>query len=195
MTDLMSIPDDLPAPLDDGAADHLGGLPLPSLVLPATTGGAVAVSEVASDWLVLFVYPMTGRPDLELPDGWNEIPGARGCTPQACAFRDRHAELARLGAATFGLSVQEPDYQREMVARLELPFPVLSDHNREFGETLQLPTFVAVMPDGVRAVLYRRLTLIARRGVIEHVMYPVFPPDENAAEVEKWLRAQPTSAG
>ena len=190
MTDLLSIPDDLPAPIDDGAADHLRGMPLPSVALAATTGQAVDVSAQASDWVVLFVYPMTGQPDLELPAGWNEIPGARGCTPQACAFRDRHATLVGLGATTFGLSVQAPDYQREMAERLGLTFPVLSDCELELGDALQLPTFTVAMPGGADAVLYRRLTLIARQGEIEHVMYPVFPPNENAGEVEGWLRAQ-----
>ena len=190
MTDLMRLPDDLPIPADDGGADHLLESRLPAVALQATTGENVDLSESTAAWLVLFVYPMTGRPDLELPAGWDEIPGARGCTPQACAFRDRHAALAELGAVTFGLSSQEPNYQREMAERLQLTYPVLSDYERRLGDALGLPTFTVTMPDGDEVVLYRRLTMIARHGVIEHVMYPVFPSSENAARVEDWLRSR-----
>lgn len=190
MTDLTQLPDDLPAPVDDGAAAHLLGSQLPSIALPATSGPPIDPSATSSDWLVLFVYPMTGRPDLELPDGWNEIPGARGCTPQAAAFEERRAPLSDLGATMLGLSVQDPEYQREMSDRLGLTYPVLSDHGRQFGDALRLPTFTVAMSSGEEAVLYRRLTMIARRGVIEHVMYPVFPSNENAAEVEAWLEAR-----
>ena len=190
MPDLMHVPPDLPVPLDDGLASHLGGRKLPSVDLPSTMGGTVDPSRHESAWLVLFVYPMTGRPDLELPEGWNEIPGARGCTPQASAFNDHGAALTALGARTFGLSVQDSAYQREMADRLDLSYGVLSDHARQFGDALALPTFAVAMPGGEEIALYKRLTLIARRGVIEHVMYPVFPSHENAVEVEAWLRAQ-----
>ena len=195
MPDLTQLPGHLPVPNDDGAADHLRGCVLPSVALSATTGGSTDPTEYDSEWLVLFVYPMTGRPDLELPEGWDEIPGARGCTPQAVAFQERQPELAKLGAATLGLSVQDAVYQHEMADRLALTYPVLSDWHREFGDALGLPTFTVAMPSGEEAVLYRRLTMIALAGVIEHVMYPVFPSNENAAEVEAWLRAQSAAAG
>jgi len=177
------LPADLPVPKDDGAADHLGGVHLPPIQLPATTGGTIDVAAIGSPWAVLYVYPMTGRPDEEMPAGWDMIPGARGCTPQACSFRDLRAELAALGAEVYGLSVQTPDYQAEMAERLHIEFPILSDTTMELGRALQLPTM-----DVAGMSLYRRLTMIVRGGRIEHVMYPVFPPDENAAAVAAWLR-------
>ena len=181
---LEQLPNDLPVPLDDGGADHLAGTPLPSIALPATTGGKIDVSVVGSPWAAVYVYPMTGRPDQELPDGWEMIPGARGCTPQTCAFRDHWAELAKLGCEVYGLSVQTPEYQREMVERLHVGFPVLSDSEMSLGTTLHLPTM-----DAAGMTLYKRLTMIVRDGVIEEVIYPVFPPDRNAADVVAWLRA------
>jgi peroxiredoxin len=177
------LPADLPVPPDDGAADHLAGALLPSIRLDSTTGGSVDVATIGAPWAVLYVYPMTGRPGEALPTGWDSIPGARGCTPQTCSFRDHQAELAALGAEVYGLSVQSPEYQAEMVERLHVAFPVLSDAAMEVGRALDLPTMeVAGM------TLYKRLTMIIRGGRVEHVMYPVFPPDENAADVVAWLR-------
>jgi peroxiredoxin len=179
---LHALPKDLPAPVDDGAADHLIGLRLPSLPLPATDGSEIDLAAMPGR-TVVFAYPRTGRPDQEplVPD-WNLIPGARGCTPQTCAFRDLATEFADAGCRIFGLSTQETDYQREMVERLHVPFPVLSDAALKLTRALRLPT---VEIGGL--TLLRRLTWVAREGVIEKVFYPVFPPDRNAADVLKWL--------
>lgn len=176
--------DDLPAPTDDGAADHLTGLALPSVALPATTGEVVDLSRL-SGLSVVYIYPMTGRPGVALPDGWDGIPGARGCTPQSCAFRDHFAELADLGVTQlFGLSVQDTAYQSEAAARLHLPFPLLSDANLTMSKALNLPNF-----ETSGMTLLRRITLIVRDGCIVHTLYPVFPPDQNAQQVIRWLRA------
>lgn len=180
------LPADLPIPIDDGGCDHLPGMILPSVPLTSTAGNVVNLSGLPGR-TVVYCYPRTGSPDQEIPVGWNEIPGARGCTPQSCAFRDRYQELAALGARVFGLSTQDTEYQREAVHRLHLPFSLLSDNQLVFTNTLRLPTFqVAEMP------LIRRLTLILRDGRIEHVFYPVFPPDRNAADVVTWLTAHPS---
>lgn len=178
------LPPGLPVPQDDGACAHLTGLALPRLALPSTAGRSVDLSRLGAR-TVVYCYPRTGRPDQEVPQGWNEIPGARGCTPQSCAFRDHFEELKRAGAAqVFGLSTQDTAYQREATARLHLPFELLSDEKLAFARALKLPTFeVAGM------TLIKRLTLIVRDGVIEHVFYPVFPPDQNAGQVLSWLRA------
>jgi peroxiredoxin len=170
-------------PEDDGAADHLAGMELPAVALPSTQGGEVVLAELPGR-SVLFCYPRTGRPGEELPPGWNEIPGARGCTPEACGFRDRHDQFADLGARVLALSTQAPDYQREMAERLELPFPVLSDERLELVGALRLPTFGAG-----GWTLVKRITLVIRDGRVEHVFYPVFPPDAHAGEVLDWLRA------
>jgi peroxiredoxin len=170
-------------PEDDGAAEHLPGMELPPLALRSTQGGEIVLAEL-SDRSILFCYPRTGRPDEELPPGWNEIPGARGCTPEACGFRDRHEQFADLGARVLALSTQSPDYQREMAERLELPFPVLSDERLELVGALRLPTF-----ETSGLTLVKRITLVIRDGRIEHVFYPVFPPDAHASEVLDWLRA------
>ncbi len=182
---LYELPPGLPVPQDDGACDHLAGSRLPRLALASTAGRSVDLSRLRGR-TVVFCYPRTGRPDRELPAGWNEIPGARGCTPQSCAFRDHFEELKHAGAAhVFGVSTQDTAYQQEAVARLHLPFELLSDEKLEFARALKLPTFeVAGM------TLIRRLTLIARDGAIEHVFYPVFPPDQNAEQVLSWLRAR-----
>lgn len=180
------LPADLPVPEDDGAADHLAGLPMPSVALPATSGGTVDPSQVPALRVVVYAYPKTGVPGLALPDGWDLIPGARGCTPESCAFRDHHGELAALGAEVFGLSSQSNGYQAEAAERLHLPFALLSDEHFELADALRLPTFTV---EGER--LYRRLTLVLRGGRIEHVFYPVFPPDEHAGQVLSWLRAHP----
>ncbi len=180
---LYELPPDLPAPVDDGAADHLRGLHMPSVPLPSTAGGLVDLAELPGR-TVVYCYPRTGEPDKDSPPGWDEIPGARGCTPQACAFRDHHAELQALGARVYGLSTQTTAYQQEVVARLHLPFDLLSDAELRFAAALHLPTFeIAGM------TLIKRLTLIIRDGTIEHVFYPVFPPNRSAADVVAWLRA------
>ena len=185
MTDPNVLPADLPVPTDDGAADHLPGMALPSIELPSTAGGTVFLDGLGRDRprTVLYVYPMTGKPGAALPDGWNDIPGARGCTPESCAFRDHHADLAAAGADVYGLSTQSTADQAEAAERLHLPFPLLSDEGTLLaGPPLQLPTFDA---DGLR---YRRLTLVIADGLIEHVFYPVFPPDTHASEVLAWLQ-------
>ena len=180
--DVMQLPKDLPVPQDDGACDHLTGMPLPSIALRATSGRTVDLSKIAGT-VVVYVYPRTGRPDQELPTGWNAIPGARGCTPQSCAFRDHYQELKALGVAElFGLSTQDTAYQQEAVARLHLPFEILSDERHELAHALRLPTFEV---DGMR--LIKRITLVARGGKIVKVFYPVFPSDRNAGEVIDWL--------
>jgi peroxiredoxin len=183
--DIHILPEDLPVPEDDGAADHLLNAVVPAIALKAATGETIRLDEPGKR-TVLFCYPRTGRPDEELPPGWNAIPGARGCTPEACGFRDHHAELAQAGAAVFGLSTQSPSYQRELVERLGLRFAVLSDERLALTEALGLPAFEAA-----GQTLLRRLTLIVSDGRIEHVFYPVFPPDRHASEVLAWLRANP----
>ena len=175
------LPEDLPVPTDDGAADHLEGMSVPSISLASTSGESVDLSSLPGR-TVVYGYPMTGRPDRALPAGWDEIPGARGCTPQSCSFRDHHAELKALGARVFGMSTQDTGYQREAAERLHLPFPLLSDEELAFAEALGLPTFEA---EGM--VLLKRLTLIIDDGWIEKVFYPVFPPDKSAEEVVGWL--------
>jgi peroxiredoxin len=177
------LPSDLPVPADDGAADHLAGLRLPDLALPATDGASVNLSQLRGR-SVVYAYPRTGEPGKPLPDGWDAIPGARGCTPQSCAFRDHFAELEGLGVAQlYGLSTQDSAYQREAVERLHLPFAILSDADLGFARALRLPTFrVAGM------TLLKRLTLVIDDGVITKVFYPVFPPDKSPEEVISWLR-------
>ena len=181
-TDPYTLPPDLPVPEDDGGADHLPGLQIPALTLPSSRG-PVDLTEWARERLVLYVYPKAGRPSREMPPGWDAIPGARGCTPQSCAFRDHNAELAKLGARVLGLSAQSLDDQIEFAERNRMPFPVVSDERLELGSALGLPTF------GIEGqTLYKRLALIASAGRIEHVFYPVFPPDRNAADVVAYLR-------
>jgi peroxiredoxin len=180
--DIHALPPDLPVPEDDGAAAHLPGMRIPPIPLPSSAGGEVRL-DVLPGRTVLFCYPRTGRPDQELPPGWNAIPGARGCTPEACGFRDRHEQFADLGARVLALSTQDTEYQREMAGRLELPFEVVSDAELRLVRELRLPTFEV---DGMTFV--KRLTLIIDHGQIEHVFYPVFPPDTHAGEVLDWLR-------
>ncbi|MEM9726341.1 MAG: peroxiredoxin [Pseudomonadota bacterium] len=180
------LPDGLPIPEDDGAAAHLEGLALPSLALAATNGGGVDLSSEPGR-VVVYLYPKTGQPGTAMPEGWDAIPGARGCTPQSCAFRDHHAELTAAGvAAVFGLSTQSTAYQREAAERLHLPFPLLSDADLALTDALGLPTFTAV---GERLV--KRLTLVIDSGRITKSFYPVFPPDRNASDVLAWLAAAP----
>ena len=177
MRDPTVLPDDLPVPDDDGAADHLRGTALPPIALPATDGSSVTLASLEG-LSVVFAYPRTGRPGEESlggDDAWNAIPGARGCTPEACSFRDEKARFAERGARIFGLSTQDTDYQREAVERLHLPYPILSDAGFELTRALDLPTLVV---EGV--TLIRRITLIVRDGEITDVVYPVFPPDQGA---------------
>jgi peroxiredoxin len=175
--DIHTLPDDLPVPEDDGAADHLLGAAVPAIELEATIGETVRLDQLGGT-TVLFCYPRTGRPGDELPPGWNAIPGARGCTPEACGFRDAHTQFAELGARVAALSTQSPDYQREMAERLHLPFPVLSDERLELTRALGLPTF-----ETSGMTLLKRLTLVIEDGRIAQVFYPVFPPDSHAADV------------
>ena len=182
----LELPDDLPVPLDDGAARHLTGLALPDVALAATDGSAVNLSRL-SGRTVVYVYPRTGRPGQQMPTGWNAIPGARGCTPQSCSFRDHFNELRALGVAhVYGLSSQDSEYQREAVERLHLPFAILSDADLTLRRALRLPTFEV---DGM--VLLKRMALVIDDGAIVKVFYPVFPPDRSAAEVVAWLRTAP----
>jgi peroxiredoxin len=179
------LPADLPVPEDDGAAAHLTGAAMPSITLPATSGEPVDLSRIGPRAIV-YVYPMTGKPGVPLVEGWDQIPGARGCTPESMGFRDHYEELTELGAQVFGLSVQDTAEQAEAATRLKLPFPLLSDSGLVLAERLRLPAFTAA--DGV--VRYKRLTLVLDQGRIEHVFYPVFPPNQHAAEVLGWLREQ-----
>ncbi len=175
----------LPAPVDDGAARHLPGLARPEVSLRATDGSDVSLGTLRGR-TVVYAYPLTGRPGAPLPEGWDDIPGARGCTPQNCAFRDHHAELLAAGAdRVFGLSTQDTAYQREAAERLHLRFPILSDAALRLATALELPVMLV---DG--ATLLKRMALIIDDGVITHVFYPVFPPDRSAIEVLAWLRAQ-----
>lgn len=190
------LPDDLPAPADDGAAAHLAGLPMPQLALPSTSGGRMRVDVVPAGFtrLVIYAYPMTGLPGIPVPPGWDEIPGARGCTPESCGFRDHAAELAAVGAAVAGLSTQSAAYQKEAAGRLHLQFPLLSDSELTLTRALRLPSFSLDLPaayeGGGRRELLKRITLVVRDGRIEKVFYPVFPPDGHAAEVLAWAAAQ-----
>lgn len=184
VSDFSQMPPDLPVPQDDGAARHLTTYRLPRLRLPSTDGTEVSLGELGPGRTVIYFYPLTGRPGHNLPEGWDSIPGARGCTPQACGFRDDFAELSAAGAARlFGVSSQELTYQRELVERLHLPFPMLSDPELQLAATLSLPTFKAA-----GQTLYKRLTMIVTDGSIEHVFYPVFPPGQHAKQVLDWLR-------
>jgi peroxiredoxin len=176
-----SLPPDLPAPVDDGAADHLIGMAVPALTLDSSKG-PIDLAELGARRAVLYIYPRTGHPDREVPAGWDAIPGARGCTPQSCGFRDHAAELAAHGATAAGLSVQTVEEQIELAERIHTPFPVIADPEHRVGAALDLPTFEF---EGV--TLYKRVTLVLEGGRITKVFYPVFPPDKNAEEVLAWL--------
>jgi peroxiredoxin len=175
--DVYSLPPDLPVPEDDGAADHLVGLEVPKLELESSLG-----SVNVRDFDVIYVYPRSGRPDRPLLPGWDETPGARGCTPQSCAFRDAHPQLEALGVRVAGLSAQPLDEQVEFAERNRMPYPVVSDPERRLGAALGLPTF-----EIAGFTLYKRITLVAEAGTIVKVFYPVFPPDANAGDVLAWL--------
>jgi len=180
------LPGDLPIPQDDGAAAHLPGARVPALALPATDGREVRLDRAGRrPRTVVYAYPRTGQPGIDplVPD-WDAIPGARGCTPESCGFRDHHRELGAAGAEVYGLSTQDTAYQREAAERLHLPFALLSDADLALTRALRLPTFTAA-----GQTLLKRLTLVLRDGAVEHVFYPVFPPDRHAGEVLAWLRA------
>jgi peroxiredoxin len=183
--DPTKLPADLPVPHDDGAARHLTGATLPEVTLPATAGPAVTLSRLKAT-TVLYIYPRTGVPGVDAPPGWDDIPGARGCTPQSCGFRDHFAELKALGVAqVYGLSSQDTAYQREAAERLHLPFPLLSDVELKLKSAIALPTFLT---SGM--TLYKRMALVLEDARIVGVFYPVFPPDKNAADVIAWLRTR-----
>jgi len=183
--DLYALPPDLPVPTDDGAAAHLAGRALPAIALPSTGSVRVRLDALGPDWTVLYCYPRTGRPEEPGPPAWDAIPGARGCTPQACSYRDHAAELRGLHARVYGVSTQTTEYQQELVTRLHLPYEVLSDAEHRLTDALHLPTFEV---DSMR--LLKRLTLLVRDGRIEECFYPVFPPHDDAPRVVAWLRAR-----
>jgi len=183
-TQLNQLPADLPIPSDDGATRHLIGMQIPPICLPATNGASINLAEIKGR-MVLYCYPMTGQPNVALPEGWDEIPGARGCTPQSCSFRDHYQELQNLGAAVMGLSVQSTQYQQEMADRLHLPFPILSDAHFDFQQALNMPTFVAA-----GMTLLKRVTLIVNDGLIEAVHYPIFPSDSDPIWVINHLKSE-----
>jgi peroxiredoxin len=186
MHDPTALPSNLPVPEDDGAARHLTGMNLPDVTLPATTGPAVNLAKLTGR-TVLYVYPRTGVPGVDAPPGWDDIPGARGCTPQSCGFRDHFRELKALGvAAVYGLSTQDSAYQREAAQRLHLPFPLLSDTNLKLKTAIGLPSFST---SGM--TLYKRMAMVLEDATVVRVFYPVFPPDKNAEEVMAWLRSRP----
>lgn len=183
------LPEGLPEPVDDGACDHLAGMRLPDVPLTTSANRPISMSELMG-LTVIYIYPKSGADSSDLPDDWDSIPGARGCTPQSCSFRDHRAELASLGAEVFGLSTQSPNYLAGEVARLQLPFELISDEKLAFARALRLPTL------GVRvggSEVLKRVTLVCKDGVIVHVFYPVFPPDRNADEVIGWLQSQPAA--
>jgi len=184
----MILTTNLPVPTDDGAADHLRGSRVPDIALPATDGRQISLAPIPDRRIVLYAYPRTGRPGEEpLVDDWDLIPGARGCTPETCGFRDHHAELQAAGAEVFGLSTQDTPYQRELSTRLRLPFPILSDADLRLTHAWCLPSFRVA-----GQTLLRRLTLVLRDGCVEHLWYPVFPPDGHADVVLTWLRSNST---
>jgi peroxiredoxin len=180
--DFATLPAGLPVPEDDGAADHLTGMPVPAVELATHDGGTVDLAAAGRGLLVVYLYPRTGVPGEPLIEGWDDIPGARGCTPQACSFRDLHDQLDATGASLLGVSTQTVEQQREFHDRVNLRYPLAGDPELRLGAALRLPTFEAA-----GLTLYKRLTFIARGGSIEKVFYPVFPPDRNATDVLAWL--------
>jgi peroxiredoxin len=182
--DVHTLPPDLPVPEDDGAADHLLGQMLPQLTLDSSQG-PVSMRALSMERLVLYIYPRAGRPGSPTPPAWDAIPGARGCTPQSCGFRDHAAQLAGLGALVAGLSAQPLEEQIEFAERNHMPYPVIADPDRKLGAALRLPTFEF---EGL--TLYKRMALVVEACAIAKVFYPVFPPDQNAADVLAWLEAR-----
>ncbi len=185
MTNFNQLPADLPIPQDDGSTNHLRGMKLPNVSLNTTNGKSINFGDIKGR-LVIYCYPMTGQPNVPLPEGWDQIPGARGCTPQSCAFNDHYQELQALGVEVVGLSVQSTEYQKEMADRLHLPFPVVSDANYQFQKALNLPTFITA-----GMTLLKRVTLITNNGVIETVHYPIFPSNSDPAWVIDYLNNHP----
>lgn len=177
------LPEGLPVPIDDGEAAHLEGLQLPNISLPTTSGQHFNINP-NSKKLVIYVYPLTGQPDVALPDGWDEIPGARGCTPQACDFSDHYQQFKNLNTQVFGLSTQTTEYQLALKNRLHLPFDLLSDSDFKLKKALNLPTFQVA-----KLTLYKRLTLVIENNIIKKVFYPVFPPNQHASQVLDWLKS------
>ncbi len=182
MKNFTNLPSNLPVPQDDGASSHLLGKSLPNIILHSTSDKQVNISNIEGK-VVFYCYPMTGQPGIKLPDGWDSIPGARGCTPQSCSFRDHYQELQALSTQVYGISTQESTAQTEAVKRLHLPFELLSDADFELTTALQLPTF-----EVENKRLIKRLTLIIQEGKIVKVFYPVFPPNQNARDVVEWLK-------
>jgi peroxiredoxin len=186
------LPPDLPVPKDDGASDHLLGARIPSgIQLISTRGNVVDAKEASKSsspegWVVFFFYPMTGKPGVPLPNGWDSIPGARGCTPESCSYRDLYAEFQKLKCDVYGISTQSPDDQKEFAQRSNIPYEILSDSKLELTSALRLPTFR--VPE-VGAPLIKRLTLVFREGQVTKVYYPVFPPDKNADQVLSYIRS------
>lgn len=186
--DYTALPEGLPVPTDDGAARHLPGRRLPQIAIATSDGTLLDFAKLPAGRSIIYFYPLTGRPDVALPDGWDSIPGARGCSTEACDFRDHFADLKALGVTSvYGASSQGSDYQDEVVQRLQLPFAMISDEGFELDSALDLPTFAADGHDR----LYSRMTLVIRDGVIEHVFYPIFPPNTHARQVLDWLRRNP----
>ena len=179
----MNLPPDLPVPQDDGACDHLSGISVPHLKLESTSGRIVDLAIEAKKPTVIFIYPRTGEPDKPAPPEWDLIPGARGCTPQSCGFRDLYSEFKNEGFQIFGLSSQESDYQREFVKRNHIRFEILSDKEFALTDALRLPTFHY---NSMR--LMRRMAFVLQEGRIKKVFYPVFPPNKNAETVLAWIR-------
>lgn len=184
MSDYTELPSNLPVPQDDGASSHLLGKSLPDVILLSTSGKQVNLSHIR-DLAVLFCYPMIGQPGVELPNGWDLIPGARGCTPQSCSFRDRYRDLQKLNVQVYGISTQKSSTQLEAVERLHLPYELLSDADFQLTTLLQLPTF-----EVEHQRFIKRLTLIVRDSEIVKVFYPIFPPERNVIDVIKWLKAE-----
>jgi peroxiredoxin len=176
------LPDNLPVPKDDGACDHLEGMLFPALTFESTNG-SVMLAELP-ETTVVYIYPRSSADAVD-PIGWDDIPGARGCSPQGCAFRDHEIEILALGANVFGLATQDIPYLQSEVERLHLPFPLISDSNLQLNEKLNIP-FLEMQIDGIS--LYKRITLIIRKERIVKVFYPVFPPDKNAEDVIAWLK-------
>jgi len=180
------LPENLPVPANDGACRHLTGMQIPSVSLRSTSGNSINLAEIKDPTTVLYCYPMTGKPGGPLPPGWDTVPGARGCTPETCSFRDHHEEMMKLGVRVLGLSTQTTEDQREMVERLHVPFEVLSDKDLALAHALNLPTF-----EIKGRVFIKRLTMILRQGRIAHVFYPIFPPNAHADEELAWLSRNP----